>query len=69
MFNSNDDGPKGPSRVEQVGIAVAIATLAAFTTSLVGWGVAELRNKFGSKPPTPPTPIPPPAKEEEKKSL
>lgn len=28
--------PKGPSRVEQVG--VAIATLASLTTGLVGWG-------------------------------
>jgi len=62
MFSSNYDGPKGPTRVEQIGIAVAIATLASLTTGLVGWGVSELRAKFGSKPKTPPPPPPPPVK-------
>ena len=48
MFSQDD--PKGPSVREQIGIAGAIATLSALTTSLVGWGVEELKKKFASKP-------------------
>lgn len=42
--------PKQPGRGEQIGIAVAIATLSAITTGLVGWAIHELREKYGSKP-------------------
>lgn len=44
------ENPKGPSAREQIGIAVAIATLSALTTSLISWGVEELKKKYGSKP-------------------
>jgi hypothetical protein len=43
------DEPKQPSAREQIGIAVAIAALSALTTGLIGWGVDELKKKFGSK--------------------
>lgn len=48
MFSQED--PKQPSRTETVVIAVVIATVTAFTTGLVGWGIQELKDKFGSKP-------------------
>ena len=43
--------PKAPGRGEQIGMAVAIAALSTLCAGLIGWGVAELRQKFGSKEP------------------
>lgn len=40
---------KGPSPIQQVGIAVAIAALSTLASSLVSWGVDELRTKLGTK--------------------
>ena len=47
------DAPKGPSKVEQVGLAVAIAGLSTLVGGLVQWGIHELQLKFGSKPKEP----------------
>lgn len=44
----NDD--KGPSKGEQIGMAVAIAALSTLASGLVAWGVQELQHAFGSKP-------------------
>lgn len=40
---------KGPSPIEQIGLAVAIAALTTLASSLVSWGVDELKEKLGSK--------------------
>jgi hypothetical protein len=50
--NAYNQDPKGPSRGEQIAIAVAIAGLSTLVSGLVGWGVEELRSRFGSKPKT-----------------
>ncbi len=52
MFNANDD-PKGPSRKEQIGMAVAIAGLSCLVSGLVNWGIHELQLRFGTKPKEP----------------
>lgn len=44
------ENPKQPSSGETIIIAVVIATVTAITTGLVGWGLQELKDKFGSKP-------------------
>lgn len=48
-FVLND--PKAPGKGEQIAMAVTIAALSTLCASLIGWGVAELRQKFGSKDP------------------
>ncbi len=55
------DDPKGPSRVEQIGLAVAIAGLSTLVGGLIQWGIHELQVKYGSKPKEP-TPAPAPDK-------
>lgn len=40
---------KGPGPAVQIGLAVAIAALSTLASSLVVWGVDELRAKLGSK--------------------
>lgn len=47
MFNANDGGP---SRKEQIGMAVAIAGLSTLVSGLVHWGIHELQLRFGTKP-------------------
>ncbi len=39
-----------PTPRQQIGIAVAIAALSALSTGLIGWGIEELKKKYGSKP-------------------
>lgn len=50
MFNANEGGP---SRREQIGMAVAIAGLSTLVSGLVHWGIQELQVRFGTKPETP----------------
>ena len=45
------DDPKPPKVGEQIAIAVAIAALSALASSLVVWGVEELKVRFATKPP------------------
>lgn len=40
---------KSPSPAAQIGLAVAIAALSTLASSLVVWGVDELKAKLGSK--------------------
>ena len=40
---------KGPSPIEQVGIAVAIAALSTLASALVSWGVDEVRARISPK--------------------
>jgi len=45
-----EDKPKTPTKVEQVGLAVAIAGLSTLVSGLVQWGIQELQLKYGTKP-------------------
>lgn len=45
-----EQDPKGPSRVEQIGMAVAIAGLTSLVSGLINWGIQELQLKYGTKP-------------------
>lgn len=41
---------KPPSAGQQIAVAVTIAALSALCANLIGWGVEEMKRKFGSKP-------------------
>ncbi len=54
LLDEDDDDEELPPPVstgKQIGIAVAIAGLSAVATNLIEWGVDELREAFGRKPP------------------
>ncbi len=56
LLDDDDDCPQPSPPVstgKQIGIAVAIAGLSAVVTQGVEWAFAELRERFGTKPPPP----------------
>lgn len=54
MMQNDPDPYPPPDNARGVAFAVITAAATVLVTGLISWGVDELRNRYGSRPPEPP---------------